>query len=429
MDTKELQGLIDEASKALKTKAENAETKALEAFQKANELLSELTYTKSAMEANKTELEELRKQLNSLSADMNKPKFVKGANIKSWEEEVTEQFEKAETKLKSGSPQTTPVVFNLKSSPYSQKDAVTIGLNTTVEAVGSESQYTVTENTGIISAIRQRVLTYLNNVAVGSISKEYALWMEEVDEQGTPIFIGEGDAKTAISVRYEERNKKAKKIAVSAKVSMELMEDLPQLISYIQTNMMKRVDTSTENQLFNGNDTGDNLAGLVPYATTFTGGDMAGTVVASTINDWDVILGLISQVKKANGIANAMFISNGKLDSLRGKKTTDGHYIYPPGVLADAQGNITAWGIQLIGTNALPSNGSVDFVGGDLTAVNVRFRKGMTVQIGESGDDFINNLKTLLVEQRLVQFVSANDTPVIIKGTFDAAKDLLEATT
>jgi hypothetical protein len=53
----------------------------------------------------------------------------------------------------------------------------------------------------------------------------------------------------------------------------------------------------------------------------------------------------------------------------------------------------------------------------------------MTVQIGESGDDFINNLKTLLVEQRLVQFVSANDTPVIIKGTFDAAKDLLEATT
>jgi hypothetical protein len=40
----------------------------------------------------------------------------------------------------------------------------------------------------------------------------------------------------------------------------------------------------------------------------------------------------------------------------------------------------------------------------------------MTVQIEMSGDDFINNLKTVLVEQELVQFVSANDTQVLVKG-------------
>jgi len=432
-DIKAVQTAIEEANKAIAVKAVNAEAKSLEAFEKANGLLIEMTSTKETMTANKAELESLRKQLNDLSAEMSKPKFTKGAELKSWEEEIAEQYEKhAPEMLKNAenrTPQSTPVVFSLKSSPYSQTKAVTIGLDTTVEAVGSASQYTITENTGIISAIRQRVLAYLNNVAVGSIAKEYALWMEEVDESGTPIFIGEGDAKTAVSVRYEERNKKAKKIAVSAKVTMELMEDLPQLISYIQTNMMKRVDTVTENQLFNGNDTGDNLAGLVPYATAFTGGDMASSLNPLTVNDWDVILGVISQVKKANGVANALFVSNGKLDAMRAAKTTDGQYIRPEGVLIDAQGQITAWGIRLIGTNALPSNGSVDFVGGDLTSVNVRFRKGMSVQIGESGDDFINNLKTILVEQRLVQFVSANDTPVIVKGTFTAAKALLDTTT
>lgn len=432
-DIKAVQTAIEEANKAIAVKAVNAEAKSLEAFEKANGLLIEMTSTKEAMTANKAELDALRKQLNDLSAEMSKPKFTKGAEMKSWEEEIAEQYAKqAPEMLKNAenrTPQSSPIVFALKSSPYSQTKAVTIGLDTTVEAVGSASQYTITENTGIISAIRQRVLAYLNNVAVGSIAKEYALWMEEVDESGTPIFIGEGDAKTAVSVRYEERNKKAKKIAVSAKVTMELMEDLPQLISYIQTNMMKRVDTVTENQLFNGNDTGDNLAGLVPYATAFTGGDMASSLNPLTVNDWDVILGVISQVKKANGVANALFVSNGKLDAMRAAKTTDGQYIRPEGVLIDAQGQITAWGIRLIGTNALPSNGSVDFVGGDLTSVNVRFRKGMSVQIGESGDDFINNLKTILVEQRLVQFVSANDTPVIVKGTFTAAKALLDTTT
>jgi len=33
-----------------------------------------------------------------------------------------------------------------------------------------------------------------------------------------------------------------------------------------------------------------------------------------------------------------------------------------------------------------------------------------------------------LMEQRLVQFVSANDTPVLVKGTMAAAKAILETT-
>jgi hypothetical protein len=51
----------------------------------------------------------------------------------------------------------------------------------------------------------------------------------------------------------------------------------------------------------------------------------------------------------------------------------------------------------------------------------------MTVQIGLDGNDFISNKKTILVEQELVQFVSANDTQVLVKGAFETAKTLLEA--
>jgi hypothetical protein len=70
--------------------------------------------------------------------------------------------------------------------------------------------------------------------------------------------------------------------------------------------------------------------------------------------------------------------------------------------------------------------GGNDFVGGDLSVINVRFRNGMRIQIGLDGNDFTNNLKTILLEQRLVQFVSANDTQVLVKGTFTAAIALLE---
>ena len=420
MEQIELKAVIDEASKALKEKAENAAEKANEAFAMAEKYLEEGAKNKEELEALRKDLAEVQ---TNLLKEINKPK--KDVDVKrAWNEVFAEQYKEKEAEIKSAldkrTPQNSELIFDLKA-------AVTIGLDTTVEAVGSASQYTITQNTGIISQIRKRVMTYLDNVSVGSIGTEYALWLEELDEQGTPIFIGEGDAKTQLSVRYEERTKKAKKIAVIGKMTMELMEDLPQLISYIQTNLMRRVDIVTEDQLFNGNDTGDNLAGLIGYATAFDGGDLAGSLPASSANDWDVILGIISQVKKANGIVNAIFVANGKLDAMRANKGTDGHYIWPQGISVDAQGNLSAWGVRLVGTNALPA-GPDEFVGGDLSAVQVRFRSGMTIAIGESGDDFAKNLKTVRVEQRLVQFVSANDTPVLVKGTFAGAKTILETT-
>jgi len=176
---------------------------------------------------------------------------------------------------------------------------------------------------------------------------------------------------------------------------------------------MKRVDIATENQLFTGNGTGDNLNGVIPYAVAYTGGDMALQVVGPT--GWDVMLGLISQVRKAHGIASGIYVKGGIVDVLLSTKDLDGRYILPAGVTVNAQGEISAWGVPMIRTEA--ALGAFDFVGGDLSAINVGFTGNMTVQIGLDGNDFTNNKKTILVEQEVVQFVSANDVQVLVKGT------------
>jgi hypothetical protein len=61
-----------------------------------------------------------------------------------------------------------------------------------------------------------------------------------------------------------------------------------------------------------------------------------------------------------------------------------------------------------------------------LSVVNLLEREGLTVQIGLNGNDFIENKKTMLLERRMVQFVSANDTPVIVKGKFSTAITALD---
>ncbi len=323
---------------------------------------------------------------------------------------------------KSGGKQTGPLRLEIKA-------AVTMGMYDTIEAVGSDSHFSLTSNTGIISILRKRIMTYLSSVAIGglSIDRPYAMWIEELDEQGLPIFIGEGDAKTQLSVRYEEREMKAKKIAVYGKVTTEMMRYLPQLISYIQNNLVRRMDIITEDQLFNGDNTGDNLAGLIPYATAFDGG--VGTAggpglvgLVPDANEYDVIRAVALQVFNSYGVASKIFILPDILAQMEVAKDSEGRYLIPPFITPG--GRVVA-GVELVATNALVGTG-YDFVGGDLSVVNVSFLSQSAIQIGLDGNDFTNNKKTILVEQELVQFVSANDTQVLVKGDMDTAKALLE---
>lgn len=368
----------------------------------------------------KEEVIEMKRELAALIENQSKPEekrvsFSQALKAAFEEKSIKEQIESI---LKAGGKQTGPLRIEVKA-------AVTMQTDNTIGA--GDTHYTLTSDTGIISAIRKRILRYLDAVAVGglSVDRPYAMWIEELDEQGNPIFLGEGDGKTQLSVRYEEREKKAKKIAVYGKVTTEMLRYLPQLISYINNNLMKRMDIKTEDQLFAGDDTGDNLKGITEYATAFDGGE--GVVGADGLvgkvpnpNNYDVLRAVALQVENSYGVGTKVFVSPQTIAEMDVEKDSQGRYILPP--FRNQQGNVVA-GLELIPTLGLPAG--VDFVGGDLSVVNVQWLNQTGITIGLDGNDFTNNKKTILVEQELVQFVSANDTQVLVKGDFATAKALI----
>lgn len=295
---------------------------------------------------------------------------------------------------------------------------------TTANTIGAgDTQYTLTENTNIISPIRKRVEKYLAAVSVGSISSPRALWIEETDEQGNVIFIAEGAAKTKLSVKYVEQTATVRKVAVYAKVTTEMMADLPQLISYIQNNLMKRLSLATEDALLNGLGTGETLTGAFAYASAYTGDSLAGTVVLP--NEFDVLRGLALQVEVANGIANAVFIHPATWARMQTIKDLEGRPLWMQYVIPGS-GDVVFAGMKIVTTTAVADD---KFIGGDMSVLNVLFRENLSITIGLDGNDFTENKKTILVEQRLVQFVSANDVQVIVDGDFSVAIEaLLKAT-
>lgn len=298
------------------------------------------------------------------------------------------------------------------------KVAVTMQVDNTIGA--GDTQVSITDNTNIISPIRKRELRYLANVSVGRTSGNRAMWIEELDEQGTPIMLGEGDTKTQLSVRYEEKTAIVKKIAVYGKVTTEMMADLPQLISYIQNNLMKRMDIVVENQLFNGDNLGDNLNGAFTLATAFSAGTLSNTITSP--NDYDVVQAVALQTELAFGVPNAIFVNPAIVARMKMTKDVDGAYVMP--TFATANGLEVA-GMRVIPTTAVSGE---NFIGGDLSVLQVLIREELGIQIGLNGNDFIDNKKTMLIEKRLVQFASANDVGCLIKGAFNTAKALLATT-
>lgn len=399
-------GLMADFEKAINNLSDQHKNE-IEALKASISESGDLDAVKSLAQNLEKEIEALKETGKNPQAE--EPKTLKGRLFSAFEAKADALKAAATTK------QNEPFRLTIKAP-------VTMGLDNSVYAAGSDSSVSVTRETGIISAIRKRLMKYLTGgVSVGSlVGDNKVMWMEELDEQGTPIFIGEGDDKTEISVRYEERDKRARKIGVHGKVTTEMMRNLPSLVNYIQNNMTRRVDIVTEDQLFNGDDAGDNLAGLIPYATAFTGGGL--TTTEPTF--FDVIRAVALQVEIANGEASAIFIKPAIMAEMDVEKGTDGHYVLPP--FKSPSGNEVA-GVRLIPSNALNSL-TEDFVGGDLSVVNVLFSDELSIQIGMDGNDFTKNKKTILVEQELVQFVSANDTQVLVKGDMDTAITTITAT-
>ena len=314
-------------------------------------------------------------------------------------------------KMKTGQGQVTMIT----------KVPVDVGLSNTIFSSGSDSQVEVTQNTGIISTIRSRVLTYLQNVSVAITTGTKIMWVEETDEQGAVIPVAEMATKPNISVIYVEKDQEMKKYPAFTKVSTEMIDDAPQLVAAVQNNVIKRLNLKVEKDLFMADGTSNSITGINTYATAFTGGSLADSV--QDPNNYDVVKGIALQVFEAHGNASAIFLTPAKLAEMEVSKATDGQYIMPPFSTADGT---QVSGVRLIPTTALIGE-DIDFVGGDLSVVNVRIRQDVRTEMNRSGDDMINNKMTILVETRLGQFVSANDTALLVKGTFEAAKALLDS--
>jgi HK97 family phage major capsid protein len=263
--------------------------------------------------------------------------------------------------------------------------------------------------------IRQelRIRDLLTTVPVSG--QNYTYFKENLHTRGAAP-VAEGGLKPTSNVTFTTQTDRVKKIAVWMPVTDEALDDVPQLMAYLQELLRYDLKLEEERQILKGDGTGENLNGLMTQATVYNADlTKAGDTAI------DLVRRAIYQVRKQS-MLSADGIVMTELDWMNIELQKDGENRY---LFANLQGLVTPvlWGRPVVTSDSV-DEGDAD-TGGEFLVANfarssVLFdRMSFLFKMGLINDQFIKNERALLVEERLGLGVRRREG--LVKGRFTVA--------
>lgn len=267
-----------------------------------------------------------------------------------------------------------------------------------------------------ITGIAKRDPFILDLVNPETTTSKTVSWVEVLNETGAPATTAELDALPEKDYTFQVMNATVYKVGVISKMSNEVLEDLPQLVSKVQNELSTDLKLKVDEKLLNATGVND-VTGILTVAPAFSAGSLAGTI--ATPNVFDVLRVAIAQVRiagKGKFRANAICLNPADVTAMDLAKGTDGHYILPPFTSAE---NMVIKGVKVIENDNITPG---EFLVGDFTRFHVAVRRGISLQVAtENKDDFEKDMITVRLTTRLASYVKANENGAFSYGDFATA--------
>lgn len=264
-----------------------------------------------------------------------------------------------------------------------------------------------------ITRIVRRNPFILELVNVGTIMSNVWEWVEQKNVEGGSAMTAEGAAKSQTDFDLVVASANVKKVTAYIKVTKEMLDDVALLRSEIDQELTELINLRIDDQLLNGTGLTVNLTGIVTNATAWSAGAFALAIPAPT--NYDVLATAINQVRVNLFEPTYIVMHPTDVTKMKLSKASDGHYVLPPFSSVDGT---TVEGIRVVANTGV----TIDkFLVGDFTKAGVRFKEGLTINVGYENDDFTKNLVTILAEARLVQRVKSNHYGAFVYGDFSDA--------
>ena len=288
------------------------------------------------------------------------------------------------------------------------KVAGTMALSTNVTGQVPQAE----REAGITRIVRRNPFI-LELVNVGTIMSNVWEWVEQKNLDGGAEMTAEGAKKSQADFDLVVASANVKKVTAYIKVTKEMLDDVALMRSEIDQELRELINLKIDDQLLNGTGATVNLTGINQTATAWAAGAFALTI--PTPNVFDVIRTAINQVRVNLFEPNYIVMHPTDVTKMDLAKASDGHYVLPPFISNDGT---TVSGIRVVSNTGVTVN---NFLVGDFTKYGVRFKEGLTINVGYENDDFTKNLVTILAEARLVGRVKSNHYGAFVKGVISTS--------
>lgn len=265
---------------------------------------------------------------------------------------------------------------------------------------------------GITRVVRRNPFI-LELVNVGTIMSNVWEWVEQKNPDGGAAMTAEGALKSQADFDLVVASANVKKVTAYIKVTKEMLDDVELMRSEIDQELTELINLKIDDQLLNGTGLTVNLVGINTNATAYTAGAFALAIPQP--NNFDVLRTAINQVRVNLFEPTHIVLHPTNVTQMDLAKASDGHYVLPP--FASNDGTVIS-GIRVVANTGVAID---NFLVGDFTKAGVRFKEGLTINVGYENDDFTKNLVTILAEARLVQRVKSNHYGAFVKGVFSTA--------
>lgn len=275
-----------------------------------------------------------------------------------------------------------------------------------------------------LNMIPSRPIRLLDVMAKRSTTSNVVSWVYQANKDGAAGQTAEAGAKNQIDFDLVVANEAVKKTTAYIKVSTEMLDDIDYIESEIRGELMRELLKVVESQAYSGDGLGNNHNGITTVASSFS---VAGVPVAvDNANVVDVLAVAANQIKVAqemDAMPNYIFMHPTDVMNLKLQKvsSTDKRYVER---LVDVAGNLRMDGIPIIETTLVTLG---DYLIGDFNLATLVTRQGVRFDIGLDGNDFTNNIRTILAEWRGLTIVKNNDISAFVYGTIATDVAALEA--
>lgn len=115
------------------------------------------------------------------------------------------------------------------------------------------------------------------------------------------------------------------KIGTYFRISEEMLNDTPQLTSYLSARAPEKLLEVEDTQILNGNGTAPNLSGIITDATAFAAGGFANAIESA--NEFDVLTVALNQLSLANYAADYIMINPTDFHKILLLKSSQNEYL------------------------------------------------------------------------------------------------------